>query len=152
MTPNPAGEFSGTTYTSNVPASEASSVLADVEGAYTALGAMTGASDLNAAIAANTGDTLPPGLYAHSGAWSLAAGTSLAFQGASTDVWVIQITGAVAINGNTVLSGARQANIQWYVTGGFSLAIGCTCHGTKYKRNMQSLIYPPHIDTAPAEQ
>jgi hypothetical protein len=151
MTPHPAGVFTGTAYTSNVPASEASSVLADVETAYTALGAMTGASDLNTAIATSTA-WLPPGLYAHSGAWSLAAGTSLTFQGASTDVWVIQITGAVAINGNTVLSGARQANIQWYVTGGFSLAIGCTFHGTIHSRNMQSMMYPPNFDTAPAEQ
>jgi predicted acyltransferase (DUF342 family) len=111
-----------------VPASKNIAAISDVATAYSNLMSLAGAKVFVSSI---VGNVLLPGLYNHGAAWSLAAGTTLTFQGSASDTWIIQIGGAVVTAGDMILTGgALASNIQWVVNGAISIGAGSTFYGT----------------------
>lgn len=109
--------------TNDGPTSQDTQALDAIQSAYTRLQSLGNASELNNAIHERT---LLPGVYSHSGPWTLPVGQTLRFKGDHADVWILQIDGAVSIAGLVELfDGADPFNIQWSVTGTFSCTTDC---------------------------
>ena len=115
-----------------VPASNGAAVFGDITAAYTDLSAQSGGRNLEESIINNT---LAPGIYYHLGAWARPAGPALILNGTSSDKWIIQLGGAVAISCDIVPNGPSSnnyplaSNIQWVGSGAVAIAAGSIFYG-----------------------
>jgi hypothetical protein len=128
-TPQVIGDVYAADYQPPTPATLTVAVV-DMQAAYTAGNALPPSSvNLNGG---NIGGlNLAPGVYKWTTGVTI-AGADLTLTGSPTDVWVFQVTGALALAAarNIILAGGAVAsNVFWVVTGTTSTGVGSTFNG-----------------------
>jgi hypothetical protein len=124
------GNLYGASHAAPTPAMLSASVSA-MEAAYTDA---AGRADPNKALELFAGSfpataVLEPGVYKWSSVVTVPVGGTVTFNGSSTDQWIMQIAGNLAIgtNANILLTnGAKAENIFWAVAG--DIAVGVDAH------------------------
>jgi len=120
------GKLYASDYASPTPAT-LNAAVSDMEAAYTDAENRPNPDHLNLSSGNLDGETLQPGLYK----WetNVTFTNSLIFDGTSTDIWILQITGTLnaASDAKITLTGGAQANnIFWQITG--ETTLGTSSH------------------------
>jgi len=123
------GNIYAADYAASTPGMLADAVL-DMQAAYIDAAARLFPDFLNINTGILNGDILEPGLHKWVSAVTVTG--TITFSGSSTDIWIMQITGAFTTASNAVIAltgGAQAKNIFWQVAGGITLGIGSHVEG-----------------------
>ena len=129
ISPLVSGHVYAADYLSPTPGLLADAVL-DMQAAYLDAAARLFPNFLNVKTGLLNGDILEPGL--HKWVSAVTVSNTITFHGSPTDVWIMQVTGAVTTHSNAVMEltgGAQAKNIFWQVVGGITIGIGSHVEG-----------------------